>query len=125
MTDYLGLASADDDTYQDTVTGTGPIFGGLGPFSLSYPFSNYSDTLSETPEGELAFTGNADGAAVSKHTGDSFATFWGFPWEAIPTAEDRQATMQVFLDHCDAPVTVLFADDFEGGSFDQWSQVVP
>ena len=97
------------------MTGTGSVFGGHGPFSLSYPFSNYSDTMTANSSGALAFTGNQGGAAVSRWTGFSFATFWGFPWEALPTAADREATLQAFLDACLGGASGLFSDGFESG----------
>ena len=111
MQSHLGLASATSDTNQTTVTGAGSVFGGHGPFSLSYPFSNYSDTFASTTDGSVAFVGNQGDAAVSRRTGFSLATFWGFPWEALPTATDRQATLQAFLDACQVGQNGLFQDD--------------
>ncbi len=123
MQSALGLGSATSDTNQTTVTGAGSPFIGHGPFSLSYPFTNYSDTMSAGGGGGLAFDGNQGGAAVSRWTGFSFATFWGFPWEAIPTAADREATMQAFFDACQEGMSGLFRDGFESGDLAAWSVV--
>jgi len=125
MQSHLGLAAATSDTGQTTVTGTGSPFGGHGPFSLSYPFTNYSDTMTVIAGGEIAFTGNQGDAAVSMRTGLSYATFWGFPWEALPTAADRETTLQAFVDSCLETASSLFADNFESGDTTAWSRVVP
>jgi len=123
MQSSLGLGSATSDTNQTTVTGVGEPFAGHGPFSLSYPFTNYSDTMTPGGDGALAFDGNQGGAAVSRWTGFSFATFLGFPWEALPTAADREATMQAFFDACQEGMTGVFRDGFESGDLSGWSQV--
>ncbi|MCK5378975.1 MAG: S8 family serine peptidase [Acidobacteria bacterium] len=125
MQSHLGLAAATSDTGQTTVTGAGSAFGGHGPFSLSYPFTNYSDTMTVVAGGETAFTGNQGDAAVSMQTGFSYATFWGFPWEALPTAADREATLQAFLDSCLDAASGLFRDNFESGDTTAWSSVTP
>ncbi|MGD8452053.1 MAG: C25 family cysteine peptidase [Phycisphaerae bacterium] len=98
MSTYLGVSSATSDVSQTTVTGTGSVFGGMGPYSLSYPFSNYSDTINADPDAEVAFTGNAGNAAVNKDTGAYRTTFWGFPFEALPTAEARATMLEHILD---------------------------
>jgi subtilisin family serine protease len=123
MQSHLGLASADSDTGQTTVTGADAPFSGAGPFSLSYPFTNYSDSMTPGPSGSLAFSGNQGGAAVGAHTGLSYATFWGFPWEALPTADDRRDVLQIFLEACLDISNGLFRDGFESGDTSAWSQV--
>jgi hypothetical protein len=125
MQSHLGLASATSDTGQTTVTGAGGVFGGHGPFTLSYPFTNYSDTVTAGAGAELVFSGDEGGAAVSRSTGTRYATFWGFPWEALPTAGDRETVMQAFLDACADASSLLFGDDFESGTTAAWSAVTP
>jgi len=125
MLSHLGLASASSDTNQTTVTGVGSVFAGHGPYSLSYPFSNYSDTFTSGAPGAVAFSGNQGDAAVSRRTGFSFATFWGFPWEALPTTGDREATLQTFLDTCQDGSNGIFWDGFESGDLAAWTQVYP
>ncbi len=125
MTGHLGLATADSDTNQTTVVGQGVPFGGHGPFSLSYPFTNFSDTLTPAGHGSTAFDGNQGVAAISARTGFSFAAFFGFPWESLPTADDREAVLQAFLDACNDVANGLFEDGFETGDASAWSQSSP
>ena len=124
MQERLGLGSASSDTSQTTVTGAGAIYSGAGPYSLSYPFTNYSDTFTADPAGEIAFTGNQGGAAVSRFTCSSLGMLWGFPWEALPTAADRETALQTFFDACAVPGG-LFSDGFESGDVSAWSGTTP
>ncbi|HNB50438.1 MAG TPA: DUF11 domain-containing protein [Anaerolineales bacterium] len=59
MTNYLGVEGAAQDVAQAVVTGT-HSYGGLGPFSLSYPISmsNYSDAFTLTALAEESFMGD-------------------------------------------------------------------
>ncbi|MHC4082674.1 MAG: S8 family serine peptidase, partial [Planctomycetota bacterium] len=101
MSTYLGVLAADSDVGQTTVTGSGPVFGGMGPYGLSYPFTNYSDTI--TPRGgpdAVAFVGNVDDAAIINDANDYRTTFWGFPLEAVPDVNDRANLLLLFLDWC-------------------------
>ncbi|RLE20000.1 MAG: hypothetical protein DRJ65_19160 [Acidobacteria bacterium] len=118
MTSHLGLGSATSDVEQTTVTGVGTLFSGLGPYTLSYPFSNYSDTFVADAGGELAFDGNQGGAATLKINGTSMGFFLGFPAEALADA-DRQEVFEVFFGACSEPA--LFSDGFEGGDTTAWS----
>lgn len=106
MTNYLGIGSAISDVGQTTVTGQGSLYAGLGPYSLAYPFTNYSDDLTPDGTAELAFSGDATGnAAVNKTTNDYATTFLGYPLEAISNVSDRAAVLDAFLNSCasDAP----------------------
>lgn len=96
---HLGIASYSSDAGQNTVTGAGTAFSGLGPYVLSYPFANGSDIVNPTAGAEVAFVGNAGNAAVSLDTGNFRTTFWGFPFEAIP-AEHRSSVMATLLAWC-------------------------
>ncbi|MEW5871094.1 MAG: hypothetical protein AB1894_17600 [Chloroflexota bacterium] len=101
MQNYLGVASATSDQAQTSVTGQGTVFGGLGAFTLSYPFNNYSDIIAPAASpAELAFMGDKGQAAVDKFSGVYRTTFWGFPFEALPAATDRQNAMSKFLQWC-------------------------
>jgi hypothetical protein len=106
MQNYLGVASATDDNGDYTsVTGYGSVFGGMGPYTLSYPFNDYSDIVSPAVTAELAFDGNnGNDAAVSKDSGVYRTTFWGYPFEAIADAADRIDLMDTFLTWC-SPVS--------------------
>lgn len=102
MTNYLGLSNgANDSGNYTSVTGQGSVFGGLGPYTLAYPFTDYSDIFIAGSGAELAFVGNnSNGAALDKDNGVYKSTFWGYPWEAISTAAQRQEAMATFLTWC-------------------------
>ncbi len=100
MTNYLGLGSATSDQNQATVTGTGSVFSGYGPYTLNYPFSNYSDIIIPDGTAELAFDGDQGNAAIDKNNGTYRTTFWGFPFEALPNDSDRADTLGRFLSLC-------------------------
>ena len=132
MMNYLGVGSGDSDVTQTTVTGSGSLFGGLGPFTLAYPFSNFSDFLSPAGSGELAFSGNAGDAAVDVNgliVGPAVyrTAYLGFPIEAIATAADREAVMSAFLDGCqvESDNALVFDDGFESGDTSAWSNTTP
>ncbi len=118
MTDYLGVAAGDSDVSQTTVTGSGSVFGDTGSFSLVFPFTNFSDVISPDGTAELAFSGDQGDAAVNKDGGAYRSIFWGFPFEALPTAADRVQVMRQILNWC---ARVLFADGFESGDTSAWS----
>ncbi|MCP4549383.1 MAG: hypothetical protein GY835_23255 [bacterium] len=122
MQTYLGLASATNDTSQTTVTGSGSVFSGLGPYSLNYPFNNYSDTMSPHASAEQAFSGNAGGAAIFKDGGTYRTVLFGFPFEAVPSAYDRQQVMLRVFANCGG---VIFSDGFESGNISTWSSTQP
>lgn len=102
MTDYLGVASVDNDVTQTTVTGAGSVFTGFGPYTLSYSYSNYSDRVTASASAEQAFSGNQGSAAVDKDNGVYRTTYWGFSWEAVPEA-GRVALLAHILDWCGGP----------------------
>jgi hypothetical protein len=95
-TGYLHIASFVSDVSQTTVTGQN-VFAGLGPYTLSYPFTNYSDTVNPDAQAQVAFTGNTTNAAVS-YSGATFKTvFLGYPLEAVPLA-GREAIVSALVD---------------------------
>ena len=110
MESRLGVASVTDDARHTSVTGQGDPFGGLGPYSLDYPYTNRSDGLTPDGTAATAFLGSAGGAATSKDGGHWRTTFWGFGLETLPAAEDRQEVLGAFLDWCAA----LEAADADG-----------
>ncbi len=103
-TNYFGLnvVGSFHDVQQTTVTGSG-AFSGLGPYTLTYPFSNASDQINPTAPSAVAFTGNIGNAALYKDSGAYRTTLWTFPFEAIPTANDRTAAMRKALEYCQVP----------------------
>lgn len=109
MSNYLGVSSATSDVAQTQVTGQGTVFGGLGPYALSYPFTNYSDIINPDGLAELAFSGDVGNAAVDKDSGVYRTSFWGFPFEAVSDANGRFDLMGTILNWCGAgmPTGVL------------------
>jgi len=101
MQNYLGVASVVNDESQSTVTGEGTVFSGLGPYSLSFPYTNYTDIVSPDATSEVAFQGNQGSIAVSKATGLYLSTFWSFGLETLPSAADHIDVVSAFLDACD------------------------
>lgn len=82
------------------MVGTGSVFGGFGPYTLSYPFYDWSDTITPDGTAEAAFMGNYGNAAVNKSNGTYKTTFWAFPFEALPSLSARNETMEAFLGWC-------------------------
>jgi hypothetical protein len=72
----------------------------LGPYTLAYPFSDYSDKVVARSGAEQAFIGNKGSAAVDKTNGSYHTTFLGYPLEAIPNLTDREAVLNAFLNWC-------------------------
>ena len=61
MEDYLGVSDVWEPKFKVTgVTGQGDVFGGLGTFTLSYPFVNYADVVSPDSSAETAFLDNRE-----------------------------------------------------------------
>ena len=100
MTSYLGVTSVTDYIQQTMVTGAGPVFENLGSFSLQYPFNNFSDSMTPSPGTDTAFYGDTTVAGVSLDNGTFKTSFWGFPFEALPTQGDRDSAMSEFLKWC-------------------------
>ncbi len=99
---YLGVAESIDDSVHTVITGTG-VFAGFGPYTITFPFANYSDHLVPDATADLAFTGNGaegSGAAISKNGLYYRTIYFGFPFEVLPTAEARQEVMEVVLSSC-------------------------
>ena len=102
---YLGLDNA-SEAVQGTVTGVGSVFSGLGPYTLSYPFSNFSDLIRPDATAETAFNGNIGSAAVYKDSGVYRTAYLGFPIEAIATPSERAKVIDTFLNWCSSAVAV-------------------
>jgi hypothetical protein len=97
---HLGVDTATNDTSQTTATGMGSVFSGLGPYTLSYPYTNFSDTVTADASAELAFDGSVGNMAVDKNTGLYRTSFLGFGVESLPAPADRQTVLGAFLDWC-------------------------
>ena len=117
MQNYLGVASVVNDEAQTVVTGAGSIFGGFGPYTLAYPFSNFSDVVTAEATAEVAFVGDMGDIAVNKSTGAYRTVFFLYPFGAIADAADREQVLAQILSAC----STLFADGFESGDTSAWS----
>jgi len=85
---YLGVLTYTEDLTTTTVQGvTGhPIGDGLGPFTLDYPFTNFSDALEPRDVASATFVGDHERpVAIAYDAVDrGFATaFFAFPLEAL------------------------------------------
>ncbi|NJN43340.1 MAG: hypothetical protein HC806_00415 [Anaerolineae bacterium] len=135
MNSYLGVSNGKDDATSTVVTGTN-AYGGLGPFTLTFPFtmSNLSDVLTLTLDGQASFLGNAllggsllqGGAEFSglqaplpgvkvvgayKNAGYYKTTYLPFPLESIPFNPNRQNVIKRFLLDCFTDDILLVDDD--------------
>ena len=97
---YLGVSSVNGDVAQKTVTGAGSVFSGLGPYTLNYPFYNFSDLISPDVTAESAFSGDKGNAAIDKNGGIYRTAYFGFPLEAIASLANRQQVLGAFLNWC-------------------------
>jgi uncharacterized repeat protein (TIGR01451 family) len=89
--DYLGVISYTEDVTPTLAQGVreSPIGDRLGPYSLSYPFNNWSDALVPTPGTTIPFRDEERRAIALARQGDGYrTTFFSFPYEALPE-EDR------------------------------------
>jgi subtilisin family serine protease len=92
---YLGVLTYTNDMTVTVVSGVpGNIVGdGLGPYSLIYPYRNFSDYVTPTLSAQAAFIGNdvAAAALAYRSTSPNFKTiFFAFPFEAIPSAYEPE-----------------------------------
>jgi len=100
MTTTLGVNSISNNAGVTVITGTGSVFGELGTNILNYSFLNESDVITPDGTAAVAFFSNIGSAAVTKDNGTSKSTYWGFPFEALPTKSARMDAMNTFLEWC-------------------------
>ena len=114
MQNYLGVANISNDLGDYlSVGGQGSIYSFLGPYSLLYPFTDFSDIVSPDGTAEIAFQGttpNTNPAGVYKNSGYYKTTFLGFPLEAIPSPFEQAQVVSRFLRDC-FPDDILLVDD--------------
>jgi len=101
MTSYLGVSSATGDITANTADGRGSVFDALGPFTLSLPYSNFTDTVLADATAEKAFHGSLGGVGVNKDGGVYRTTYLGFGLEGLPTVAGVEGTLAAFLGWCD------------------------
>ncbi len=101
MTSYLGITAISNDVSQTSVSGSsGGVYSGLGPYSLSFPFSNFSDSLTIGNGGVAGFDGNQGVCASTKHAANYVTSYLVFPLEAIADSAARVQVLQNFLGTC-------------------------
>jgi len=114
MDEYLGVDSIVGDIAidkgSDTVTGAGR-FSELGPYSLTYPYGDYSDAVTPDSTAFTGFIGDNGGTSIFKDSGVYRTGFLTFQLEAI-TLVDRAEAIEALLDYCDTGH--LPVSDFDG-----------
>jgi uncharacterized repeat protein (TIGR01451 family) len=84
---FLGVLDYTESVTPTLVRGVpeDPVGEGHGPYTLDFPFSNWSDGVDPTPGTSVAFRDqNRRGIGLSRREGDHAALFMSFPFEALP-----------------------------------------
>jgi hypothetical protein len=102
MSTYLGVGFATSDINQTSADGRGSVFTGVGPYSFTFPYSNYTDTVLPDATAENAFQGSISITGVNKDAGIYRTAFLGFGLEALPNATAKEEAISAFLTWCDA-----------------------
>ena len=100
MSSHLGVASGASDVGQTTVTGSGSVFGGLGSYNLIGSTNHLNDRISPDGTAELALSGNNGDAGINKDATHYRTTYWGLPFENLPTNSIRAHTFNLILNWC-------------------------
>jgi len=103
---YLGVTSFSSDQKHTSVSGEAEAFEGLGPYSLTYPFFNFSDALTPNTTAHVALTGDQGVAGLTNSNGIFKTTMWAFPFEAITTEAERQELLNAALQWCQSEAEV-------------------
>ncbi|MDH3627269.1 MAG: hypothetical protein OES25_06380, partial [Acidobacteriota bacterium] len=103
VTGHLGVASATSDVGQTSAEGAGTLFGGFGTYTLSFPYTNYTDDIVPDVTAEGAFIGSTTNlSSVDKDTGVYRTLFMSIGVETLPTATDQENALSDFITWCDA-----------------------
>jgi len=87
--DYLGVVAHTEDVTPTLARGVpeNPIGDRLGPYSLNYPFRNWSDAVVPAPGTAVPFRDQERRPiALARQKGDYKAVFFSFPFETLPEA---------------------------------------
>jgi uncharacterized membrane protein len=100
MTAYLGVSNVTNDNGDYTsVTGQN-VFGGLGPYILTFPYTDYTDPITPGNGGIQAMLGNnGNVAGVTKDAANYKTSYWAFGLETLPVA-GREVSLFTLLDWC-------------------------
>ena len=110
MQSHLGVGSASSDVGHDVLTGAGALYGGSGPYTLDFPYTDYTDSIVPDATAETSFIEGSVGAGIARDGALYRTAFWTFGLETIPTA-DRADVLDTFLSWCDALVDIDGDDD--------------
>ena len=94
--DYLGVVGYSEDVTPTLALGVpeNPIGDWLGPYSLGYPFSNWSDAVEPMPGTMVPFRDQRRRAIALAQQEASYRTvFFAFPFETLPEV-DRPVVME-------------------------------
>lgn len=100
---YLGIASYESDVGQSDVVGVSAPFDLIPSMTLSYPFSDYSDTLELADSASIAFDGEHGTAGAMIDQGTWRTVFLAFPAEAIPDLDHRRQLLSVMINWVPQP----------------------
>jgi len=87
--DYLGVVDYSEDVTPTLASGApeNPIGDRLGPYSLDYPFKNWSDAVVPAPGVGVPFRDQERRPIALAHQGRDYRTvFFSFPFETLPQA---------------------------------------
>ena len=106
-TDYLHIGVYTDDVGTSTVTGVpgDPVGDGLGSYSLSYPFTDWSDRVYSDGLSSEAFTNENGGPNALTYADSSYqfkVVFFGFPFAAL-NGTDATEVMERILNWFEQP----------------------
>ena len=93
VSDYLGVLSYSESTSPTVAYGEPlhPIGWGLGPYTLTYPYRNWSDSLVPGREAQVAMRDlRADPIALTREGGAWRTAFFSFPLETLDPAAVRR-----------------------------------
>jgi uncharacterized repeat protein (TIGR01451 family) len=96
--DYLGIRDHVEDAGVTVVRGeSGSLVGdGLGPYDLTYSYTNWSDALTPTVASEVAFRGDDQMPIGLAHAGQGYRTvYFSFPFETLDAAGGERVMERV------------------------------
>jgi len=99
--DYLGVDEIINDATHQTVVGANDSpFYGLGPYTLNFPGTNFSDAVIPVEDAGEAWIGNDGTAGIHRKTPILETVYLAFPFEAIGPVADRRAVLEAFFNAC-------------------------
>ncbi len=96
--DYLGVMTHTEDVTPTLACGVpeNPVGDRLGPYSLDYPFHNWSDAVVPTPGTAVPFRDQERRPiSLARQKGDYRTMFFSFPYETLPEAGRAEVMKRV------------------------------